>query len=68
MFHVHKWIETRRAYIPPIKDFKMQSVDKETFLWMVFGLTTIELRCARCGVLKIIQFHGTTTGGTNGQG
>ena len=61
MFHLHKWQEVGRTYNPPMYAVKRvwgdYDIPKEVFLNSL-GYTNIELKCSKCGDIKVIQEYG----------
>ena len=66
--HSHTWLEVRRSYSPPLWGSKWQGNLTVEFSKMIaFGITSIELRCADCGDIKVTEAVGDLTKkGNNG--
>ncbi len=59
LFHRHQWERISATYTPPLKDVKSIERSTEEFAnRLVFGLTTVVLRCVVCGDEKIIEATG----------
>lgn len=57
MFHLHRWEESGRHFqestISRAKGIPPNLVDL-----LLFGMTTVELRCERCGLVKAVHYAG----------
>lgn len=49
IFHKHEWKEFKRVFVPPIRLGELQGVGEEVLKQILFGITSIELRCIKCG-------------------
>jgi len=59
LWHIHQWLEAERAYAPPVcGEFKSGSLTQELARMVLFGCTTIILRCKECGALKTTSIPG----------
>lgn len=57
--HQHKWSEVSRTVTPhPPRPTNAENLSREQFNDLIFGFTTIELRCSECGDLKHIKVSG----------
>jgi len=63
LFHVHKWVEVRRVFTPPpLSGFEAKGLNSRELAQSLYGFTTIELRCEKCGDLKHIVVIGDQEG------
>jgi len=58
MICCHRWKETRRAYSLPAVKWSAETIDRETARQMIFGMTTVELRCDKCGLVSFVITDG----------
>lgn len=58
MWHVHIWQEVQRNFVPPAYGFKGEGIPHDTGLKVLFGFTTIELRCKTCFDVKFVEAQG----------
>lgn len=56
--HVHNWVERRRTFQPSRVDEVKGDMTEHTLKLLVYGLTTIELRCGVCGDVKFVSTPG----------
>jgi len=56
----HSWIEARRAFTPSrlTGEFEAEQLKPEDFERLIFGVTTVELRCVNCGDVKGVTLLG----------
>lgn len=62
--HTHDWQEWSRVYVLPVTNLRSVQVgdDSDTFLAVVSGFTSVELRCRTCGDLKNVRLLGKHEG------
>ena len=61
MFHRHKWEEISRHYTPGVKVHNITNVNDDTadvLEKIIFGFTTVELKCNECGKLDHVIIIG----------
>lgn len=59
MFCAHKWKEMKRKFNWPINQpIKTKCISPEDFNRILFGITVVELKCRKCGMLRHITFVG----------
>lgn len=59
IFHTHSWKEEARWYTPPNRGpFEASRISEETIEKIMFGVTSVELRCSVCGDLKCVVLPG----------
>lgn len=60
--HEHQWVEIVRIYVPPIQNItNFKSSDPDQLDRILFGVTSIELRCPYCGDISERQLIGDHT-------
>jgi hypothetical protein len=57
-FHRHRWVEQHRTFVPPNVNVNFEGGTRQFGEMVVFGFTTVELRCERCGALKTYRVLG----------
>lgn len=57
MFHLHRWEEVDRNYQPSDVS-RAKYVPDEYLNRVLFGMTTVELRCVRCGLVRAVRYAG----------
>lgn len=64
--HIHKWIEIKRRFTPPITNIStMEGFDRDQIHRVLFGLTTVESKCVHCGQLNFEIVIGDQTSGND---
>lgn len=59
LFHTHKWEEEARWYNPPYtRAFEATRASEEMMQKIMFGFTSVEIRCSLCGDMKCVELHG----------
>lgn len=60
LFHLHKWVEVSRTFTPSplVEGYHAKGLSSDELERALYGFTTIELRCAKCGDLKHVRVIG----------
>lgn len=59
----HKWTEVRRRYTSGLNtsDMKAKGLTQETLNHILYGFTSVEMRCDECKNIKFVTQNGDQT-------
>lgn len=58
----HRWRESRRYFNPPlVRSIEADHMPRDLFREVMEGVTTVELRCEKCGDLASRRVPGNAT-------
>lgn len=58
LFHRHRWVEAGRYFQPGVGIVQAKGVMHHDYERLVYGFTSVELRCDSCGDRRVKEFTG----------